>query len=483
MTLLLLLACAAGPPAPPNVLLVSLDTVRFDRTSLAGGRATTPNLAALAAAGSSWPSAWAVGNESIYSHASIFTGRFPSEVALPDYGSYAIPADVPTLATVLTAYGYRTAAFTGGGHVVADFGFGQGFSRFQTATTDGRLGSLFDSVPSALAWIHAQGDAPWFAFVHGYDAHSPYVQRGPFRHLWGDAASAGRMDAIAADPVAVEQLRGHTWYPDRTPQDFLHAAGPRLLGLDVYTLPAAPRPGERVVELTDAEVTHLRDHYDSGLSYADLWLGLLLADIDLEHTLVIVLADHGEDLLEHGFVNHRAGLWDSSLHVPLVVAGPGFQGGGEQSGRVDLRSVVPTVLRAVGAALPAGVVAPALQDRPDEPVVYAEGVMDGVTVRDGAHRLILADAHLAAGAPELAARALDPAAAGLYAEPGTDNLLQGGSPSTIADAEALRRALVEIRAGLRPASTTGAPVSPALREALRARGYWTPGEAVDAAGE
>jgi arylsulfatase A-like enzyme len=482
----LVLACASPPgasPSKPNILLVSMDTVRFDRTSLAGGRPTTPNLAALAEAGSSWTRAYAVGNESIYSHAALMTGRYPSEVALPDYGSYAIPTDVPTLATVLGAYGYHTAAFTGGGHVIADFGFGQGFNVFRTATGDTQLGSLFDSVPSALAWIGEQGDAPWFAFVHGYDVHSPYVQRGPFRHLWGSVADAGRMDAIAADPVAVEQLRGQEWFPDRAPQDFLHAAGPRILGLSVYTLPAAPRPNERVITLTDGEVEHLRDHYDSGLSYADVWLGQLLAGVDLDHTLVVVISDHGEDLLDHGFVNHRAGLWDSSLHVPLVVAGPGFMGGGEKSGMVDLRSVVPTVLRAVGALAPAGVVAPALQDDPSASVVYAEGVMDAVTVRDAAHRLILSDARLAAGAPDLGTRALDTPEgslnAGLYAEPGAENRLGRDGltdPGSLTEANALRAALLEIRAQLRPASVTGAPVSPALRDALRARGYWTPGE-------
>ena len=179
ISLLVLVACGGGGRSPPNLLLVSLDTVRWDRTSLAGSRDTTPNLAALAAAGTTWPNAWSVGNESIYSHAALLTGRYPSEVALPDYGSFSVPADLPTLATVLSAYGYSTGAFTGGGHVIADYGFDSGFQVFQTATGDSRAGSLFDAVPAALAWIRGEEDTPWFAFVHGYDAHSPYVQRGP----------------------------------------------------------------------------------------------------------------------------------------------------------------------------------------------------------------------------------------------------------------------------------------------------------------
>ena len=81
----LLLACA-HPVEKPNVVLVSMDTARFDRTSLGGGRDTTPNLA----------------------------GLYASEVAVPDYGSFAVPSEVPTLAGVLRTYGYHTAAFTGG---------------------------------------------------------------------------------------------------------------------------------------------------------------------------------------------------------------------------------------------------------------------------------------------------------------------------------------------------------------------------------
>lgn len=482
MSWLLLLACGQPVDRPPNVLVVSLDTVRFDRTSLAGGRDTTPNLAALAAVGTSWPHAWSVGNESIYSHAALLTGRYPSEVALPDYGSFTLPAEVPTLGSVLTAYGYQTAAFTGGGHVIAEYGFSSGFQHFQTATGDTRLGSFFDTVPAALAWIQGAEqdprDAPWFAFVHGYDAHSPYVQRGPFRHLWGTVTDAGRMDELAADPLAVEQIRGRRWFPDRRPQDFLHAAGPQLLGLDVYTLPAEPRPGERVVTLTEGEVTHLGDHYDTGLSYGDVWLGLLLAEVDLSDTLVVVIADHGEDLLDHGFVNHRAGLWDSTLRIPLVVAGPGFQAGGEQPGQVDLRSAFSTVLQAAGAVAPGGAVAPALQERPHAEVVYAEGVMDMVSVHDGRHRLVMSGVGLAAGAPGLSTAPLDGPGVSLYAEPDPQDLLDAGDPSALATAERLRQALVQTRAGLTPATATGAPVSPALRAALREQGYWAPGTVV-----
>ncbi len=467
--LLWLLACA--PERPPNILLVSMDTVRWDRTSLGGARDTTPNLAALAARGVSFDQAFAVGNESLYSHAAIFTGRYPSEVADPDYATFAVPEGATTLAGVLGAYGYDTAAFTGGGHLLAAFGFDEGFDTFSAVAGDTSFGSLFDSVPSALGWIRARpADRPWFAFVHGYDAHAPYVQRGPFRHLYGADGATPTIERIVASPTEVERVRGDTWFPDRELTDFVHAAGRTILGTDFYTLPATPRPGERAVKLTPAEIAHLRDHYDTGLTYGDLWLGALLEGIDLDDTLVIVLGDHGEDLLDHGNVNHRSGLWDSTLHVPLVVAGPGFGAGERRDALVDLRDVLPTALRAAGATLPAGVGGAPLQDAPGRDAVYAEGVMDMMSVRTRTRRLVVRDAR----AGDLAARG--PATLSLYAVPEDGDRLATGAPDAMAEAEPLLTRLAAWRAGLSPAAASGREIPAPTRDALREQGYWTPGQ-------
>jgi hypothetical protein len=124
------------------------------------------------------------------------------------------------------------------------------------------------------------------------------------------------------------------------------------------------------------------------------------------------------------------------------------------------------------------VVAPALQDGPSADVVYSEGVMDMVSVSDGRFRLVMSDARLAAGAPDLSTRPLSPPSVALYAEPDPTDLLASGAPGAVQEAAALREALVGIRETLRPAEHTGAPVSEALREVLRERGYWAPGTEV-----
>lgn len=470
---------------PPNILLVSMDTVRADRTSFGEGgfgedsagtpaRDTTPNLAALASVGQRWTNAYAVANESLTSHAALFTGLYPSEVALSDYASFSLPASVPSLAGILSAYDYKTGAFTGGGHVVAEFGFGNGFTHFEGMKSP-HFGSFFDTVPPAMAWMRAQGDSPWFAFVHGYDAHAPYVQQGPMSHVWGRDGATDRVEHLLYNGVgATEQLRGNVWFPDRKLTDFTHAVGRPVLGTDFYRLPAQPLPGERHVTLTDAEVAHIKDHYDTGVTYADIWLGVLLAGVDLSNTIVIVLSDHGEDLLDHGFTNHRAGLWNSTLHVPLVVAGPGFTGGSVRTGLVDLRSVLPTVLTAVGAALPAGVSAPALQHDPGADVVYAEGVMDEVSAWDGTTRLTMHDAKLAYGTSELSTRRLDDGRATLTSASHPVGPLAPLDRAALAEAERLRAQLVAWRAGLRLATEPGVQVPEHLRAGLREQGYWTP---------
>lgn len=471
---------------PPNILLVCLDTVRYDRTSLAGGpRDTTPHLARLATQGVSFDQTYSVANESLFSHAAMFTGRFPSEIALPDYASFSLPATAQTLAGALRANGYQTAAFTGGGHVTASFGFNSGFDSFVAPEGLGEFASFDFSVPHAKRWIKGQSPhVPWFAFVHGYDAHAPYVRPEPFRHYFGDAGATSRVERLLSDPLASEQVRGNVWYPDRQLKDFAHAVGRPMLGTDFYRWKAEPRPGERVEVLTAEELSHIRDHYDTGLAYGDAGLGLLLGEIDLSRTVVMVVADHGEDLLDHGYMNHRAGLWDSTTHVPFVVAGPGFSAGQRRSELVDLRSVTPSLLAVAGAKPMAGVRAPAIQSLPPSNAVFAEGVMDEVSMRTPSLRLVVRNARLAAAdsLTTLGDGKFETADISMFRvdEKGMEgpDLFAGGAvdvPPT-AEAAAMLAEIRKWRSGLDLATEPGTAISDELRARLREQGYWVPGD-------
>ncbi|MES2644829.1 MAG: sulfatase [Myxococcota bacterium] len=505
----LLAGCAPAPPPPldrpPNVLLISLDTVRADHTTpfgmasgvasaVPGGggviRDTTPVLAVLAREGTAFTHAFSQGNESAWSHAAFFTGRYASELAEPVYETYGIPPGATFVSEALQAYGYQTAMFSAGGHVTPEFGFDQGWDH---ASAKSGFASLFDTTPAALQWIAAAEEArPWFVFLHGYDAHRPYSRPGPWDHVFAaDAEGAGPGGAgsriaelMAKSPCISEMVLGDTFFPELTPSWFTHTGGSQILAPESYARLEAPPPGTARVAITDADRRHVKDHYDGALLYADTLMGQTLATLqargDLDNTVVIVLSDHGEDLLDHGFMNHRTCLTDSCTRVPMVAWGPGFEANRRVDALVDGRDVAATLLALGRASPPAGSGGRDLRAvaRGEDPVdaVFAEGVMDMVTVRTATHRLVYRDAPLEA--PDyvavLAAAALDGPHFELFdlrADPGELRDVHRDDPATTA---ALRDKLVAWRSALRMGDYTlpQDQVSPETAASLRAHGYW-----------
>jgi arylsulfatase A-like enzyme len=215
-------------------------------------------------------------------------------------------------------------------------------------------------------------------------------------------------------------------------------------------------------------------------------LGAALARLDragfLDHTVVVVVSDHGEDLLDHGYMNHRTGLYDSTTRVPLVAWGPGFAAGKRERSLVDGRDVAATLLDVAGVAAPAGMSGRSLRS-PDPALdaVFAEGVMDQVSVRTATHRLVYSRAPLdePGYAEELAAQ--DPASSrfalfDLRVDPGELRDVRLDDPATTA---ALRDRLVAWRRGLVVATSPPADVSPEAAASLREHGYWDDPQAGD----
>ena len=168
---------------PPNLILISIDGLRADRTGIGGNpNAPSPVLDRLAKEGQWFSRAFSQSNESLYSHASMFTGRYVSELAAPDYRTFVVPDEAMLLGEILGLYGYSTAAFVAGGHVRADYGFDQGASLFDDSYD---FGSFFHKVPQALNWIEEQAREPYFLTLHGYDCHRPYLHSGPWLHAYG----------------------------------------------------------------------------------------------------------------------------------------------------------------------------------------------------------------------------------------------------------------------------------------------------------
>lgn len=316
--LLLATACTSPNQSPPthqtahgpSVLWVSLDTVRADHLALYGGRAASPTLEALAAQGLVFDQAISHFPETQFSHWAMLTGVLPETHGnVPGAGDSAYTG--PTAAELAAGAGYATAAFIGGVTLKNEgCGLARGFRLYDDGFEPDPLTHarpVAEITAAAQAWIGTQ-QGPWLAFVHAFDAHFPYTPAWPDRY---DPDYDGPLDGTDAT------LASH--------RDFGEPLDSRGL--------------EHVVALYDAELTEL-----------DAALAPLLAALPAD-TIVVVTSDHGESF-GHGYLfNHRAVLYDSVLHVPLVIRAPGLDPGRvpHQVGLVDL---LPTVATAAGWTIP-----------------------------------------------------------------------------------------------------------------------------------
>lgn len=281
-----------------NVLLVTLDTTRADRLGCYGyRRGRTPNLDALAAAGVLFRNAYAQVPLTLPSHATIMTGLTPLAHGVHNNGSYVLALERTTLAEMLKARGFRTAAFTASFSVDSRFGLDQGFDVYDDSFEAGRpfkpvnAERRADAVAALFAaWLDGRaGDGqPFFAWVHFYDPHLPYRPPAPFDR------------EFASDP------------------------------------------------------------YDGEVAFMDVAVGAVIGKLRekglLGRTLVVLAGDHGEAFGEKVERGHGVFLYDPTLRVPLIVHAPGHLPGGRVvPSRVRLTDVVPTVLDMLGLAVPAGV--------------------------------------------------------------------------------------------------------------------------------
>ncbi|MFZ5479643.1 MAG: sulfatase [Myxococcota bacterium] len=466
----LLAACASPPSGPPPIVLVSIDTFRADRLD----PAITPNLAALAAESVVFEQAYSQAVQTIPSHTSLFTSRYPSEQVGADRQPF-VPPDMPVLAEVLGAYGYDTAAFVGGADLRRVRGLAKGFDVYESARD---FGSLWHTGPMALAWLDArEGDAPYLLFVHGYDTHSPYVKPPPFGFAHADARAEGPgMLAVRTDPGRIVD---GTLYADFSVlvASYETELRPRSPEARARTVEAIAAYDDLAVPVEDADVALIRGVYDGAASYADTQLGLLLAGLGergvLDEAVLVVLSDHGEQLGEHGLFGHCCETNDEEAHVPLLVRLPGGEGGGRRvTGFVELVDVMPTLLEVAGAEPPARAqgrsLVPALRGEPfaGREHAFTEGteMMRTVSLRGPKGRLTWV------GMP-----------ATMRILPAVLDAAWLGGPGFVAseglaevDRAAMRDALTARIRALTPSPAQGShgPLPDDLKESLREHGYW-----------
>ncbi|MBM4393595.1 MAG: sulfatase-like hydrolase/transferase [Deltaproteobacteria bacterium] len=467
--------------ATPNLLLISVDGLRADRVGAYGMMPSpTPGIDRLAAEGLVCELGFSQSNESLFSHAVLFTGLYASEIAPPDYRTFVVPDRATLLPEVLRLYGYATGGFAAGGHVKGVYGFAQGFDVYDDQYD---FGAFFHTTPTALAWLEAIGDSPFFLFLHGYDTHRPYMHSGLYHHAF-DADGARTVDELI-DQAETERIFNGVYYPDFPLTYFWHAgASERILdpgGYGRLAEWAASRPGRPI---TPEEQEHIRGHYDSGALSADLQITRLVEALGKsgawDHTLVMLVADHGEDLGEHGLYNHRSTLADSATRVPMILAGgalPEALRGQRIPGPCEAIDVVPTLLAAAGAVAPKGLRGrDLLSDQPPQGAVFQEGVLPMMAVRTATHRLTVQGLPLDSPLLELLVR-VAPLSAPIFAlydtrtDPGEQRDVLAEQPEV---AWALREQLLTWLTERLPWSgVRERPVDdPHLQETLRSRGYW-----------
>jgi arylsulfatase A-like enzyme/Flp pilus assembly protein TadD len=288
----------AAPSAdvPPNVVFVTIDTVRADHLGCYGYKAIeTPNLDALAAAGVRFANAFTPVPITLPAHSVMLTGTYPMRTGMHDFSGNRLNSAQATLATLFRARGYATGAVVGSAVLDSRFGLNRGFdfyydhfdfSRLDERNIDAMMRPGNEVVDRALAWLDGHHRKPFLLWVHLYDAHHPY--------------------------------------------------NPPLPYLQKYRT----RP------------------YDGGVAFVDVQVGRVVAYLKAQaiydRTLIVVAGDHGEGLGEHGEKTHGFFIYDSTLHVPLIFKLPANMA--NRKAVVDepanLADVLPTILELARATGP-----------------------------------------------------------------------------------------------------------------------------------
>jgi arylsulfatase A-like enzyme len=366
--LLMVVSYALGRPAPsaveaaspalagsdrPNVLLIVMDTVHADHLAVYGyQRDTTPNLRDLARDSMVYTEAMSASDITLTSHASLFTGMYPSwhgAYCDPQNAAYgrALSSAYPTIAELLHRGGYQTTGVAANLYLRADFGLERGFDRFDIprpvpvlAAENGfmlrhgvrrGLSLVFDT--AQFDRLYAMGEdintaffaelsspaktgAPVFTFVNYMDAHFPYLPPAPY-----DARYPGRRTGMTQDDLEEEQkalVTGQSGAGDYRP--------------------------------------HCVSQYDGGIAYEDRQIGDVVKWLKhrgaYDNTMIVVTSDHGEAFGERKRVGHANSPYQNLLHVALLVKYAHQTRRGTEARPVSLIDVAPTVLDAAGIAVP-----------------------------------------------------------------------------------------------------------------------------------
>ncbi len=307
-----------------NILLVTIDTLRPDHLGAYGyRRKTSPNIDALARRGVAFDEAYTYWPKTRGSFVAFMTGRLASQSGYSKTHPLLIDFN-PTLASVLQEAGYDTLALVDNPNVAASLGYSKGFRRYRETWEEAALASEMDRARAitgdAVAYLGAATpERPFLLWLHYVNPHAPYEPPPPFDEAFQDKAAA----------------RG----PVLQPAAGFHGGVPRQWAKAGRTL------GWYVAQ------------YDGEVAAVDAELGRVLAALAAssveDRTLVVLSSDHGESLGEHDyFFDHGENLFDPSMRIPLLLAGPGIEPGRRSGELATTLDIVPTLLDALKVSYP-----------------------------------------------------------------------------------------------------------------------------------
>ncbi len=344
-------ATSHSGPAPEHVILWIMDTMRADRLRPfePGARPQVPHLERLAAAGTVFKHHWVQGNESQGSHSSIWTSLYPLVHGVRTAGdnqNYVLSNRFPKIAGLMKEQGFTTIGVTGNKYVSRGGRYSTGFDIWRNLMREGKArrghlpGEKIYGLGIELMAEHVQKSGVYW-FLGTYDTHKPWVAHKPWIDIYDPKPYRGRFEK-GAWPGDIGMVRGRM----------------------ACNTKQKPRDLERINAI-----------YDSDISYQDQLVGRLMDQLEewgvLDKTMIIISADHGEELWEDGRCGHGFTLLETLVRVPLLIHYPPlFPGGRVVTEGVESVDILPTILAAMGQEMPAMVQGQSL-------VALAQGVQGG----------------------------------------------------------------------------------------------------------
>ena len=299
----------------PNVILISVDTLRADHLGCYGyERKTSPYVDALAADGVTFMNTYASSPWTLPSHVSLLTSLHGAHHQV-SYENDSMDPAMLTLADILRANQFYCAALTGGGFVSAKYGFSKGFNSYSDEGGVLRQDSAEHLFHAAKRWLEREKDKGFFLFLHTFQPHNPYACPNPYKSMFLEEDARWRhldlMSYLGGMPGIFKQL--------------------------------SEKERQNVIGLYDGEIRYTDEKFIGPLI-------ALLKDIGLyDRTMIIFTSDHGEEFFEHHGWGHGHSLYDESLKVPLIIKFPKSRFKGQRiPDIISLVDIFPTVLDEMG---------------------------------------------------------------------------------------------------------------------------------------